>query len=99
MEETRAPFADAERFSLEEDGVERVWVVLALTEREGKSYALLAPESDLGGGDGDMDVMVCAYHRDDDGNRSLSDVSDEATYDALYQEFVELLGMEPSAEN
>jgi hypothetical protein len=93
------PFADAERFALEEDGQRIVWVVLAITEREGLQYALLAPEKDLGGGDGDMDVMICEYHRDEDGTRRLADVTDNAVYEAVYREMATNMGLEDAVDN
>lgn len=99
MSEGKRPFADAERFSLEEDGKIVVWVVLAITDRDGRQYALLAPEGDLGGGEGDMDVMICEYLRDGDGNRSLKDVTDEALYESVYREIATNMGLEDSVEH
>ena len=99
MSEGKRPFADAERFSLEEGGQRIVWVVLAITERDVKQYALLAPENDLGGGEGDMDVMICEYQRDADGNRSLVDVTDETLYESVYREIATNMGLEDSVEH
>lgn len=98
-DDRRVPFADAERFELEDEGKKQVWVLLALTERGGKSYGLLAPEDELGGGEGDMAVMVFEYRRDDDGERSLHDISDESLYESLYAEFAETMGLESSDSN
>ncbi len=99
MSEGKRPFADAERFSLEEGGQVLVWVVLAISERDGRQYALLAPEKDLGGGEGDMDVMICEYLRDGDGNRSLADVTDEALYESVYREIATNMGLQDSVEH
>ena len=87
----RVPFADAERFELQgEDGGDQVWVVLAISEFEGIQYALLAPESELGGGDGDMEVSVFEYHRGDDGSE-LKELTDEALYERVYRHMADLV--------
>ena len=95
----RAPFADAERFELTEDGVKQTWVVLAIAEHGGSDYALLAPEADLLNDAEDMEVSVFRYLRDDDGNKSLEDVSDERLYEQVYAQFAELMGLEGSDVN
>jgi hypothetical protein len=95
----RAPFADAERFELEEDGKKQTWVVLAITEHGGSEYALLAPEADLLADSEDMEVAVFRYLRDDDGNKSLEDVADERLYEQVYGHFSELMGLEGSDVN
>jgi hypothetical protein len=99
MSDGRAPFADAERFSIDGEAGSETWVMLAMAEVEGVDYALLAKESDLAASSTDMDVAVFRYLRDDDGERSLGDVGDEVTYERVYAHFAELMGLEDSDDD
>lgn len=94
----RQPFADNERFQIDEDGATQTWVVLATTERGGKEYALLANDAQLADDNDDMDVMIFALGRDEDGDKELLPVEDEKLYEALFAEFSETMGLEDSDE-
>ncbi len=94
------PFADAERFVLEgEAGEQQTWVVLAISEVGAKEYALLAPEQDLGGGEGDMEVCVFEYRRGGEEGTELGDIADEAQYERVYRHLADLMGLEDAHDN
>jgi len=94
------PFADAERFVLEGDeGQEQTWVVLAISEVGSKEYALLAPEQDLVGGDGDMEVCVFEYRRGGEHGTELGDIEDETQYERVYRHLADLMGLEDAQDN
>ena len=99
MAEKATPLPDAERFVLEDDAGEQTWVVLAIHEVKGAEYALLVPEEELADSRDDMEVAVFRYVRGADGSKSLEAVEDEAKYEAIYEEFAQMLGLEASEDN
>jgi uncharacterized protein YrzB (UPF0473 family) len=99
MAEKATPLPDAERFVLEDEAGDQTWVVLAIHEVKGVEYALLVPEAELADSRDDMEVAVFRYVRGGDGHKSLEAVEDEAKYEAIYEEFAQLLGLESSDEN
>lgn len=98
MSDAKTPLPDAERFVLDGEEGEQTWVVLAVTELSGTDYALLAAENDLASSEGDMDVVVFEYHRDDEGSR-LGEISDEVRYEEAYRELATLMGIEDAVDN
>jgi|GEM_PF-6587019 len=97
-------FEDAERFVLtDDDGKEETYVVMAIAEIDGKDYALLAAEEDVTG-DSDvfsdeMAVYVLEYGKDADGNPDLTDITDEALQEEVYNHFAALMGLEEDDED
>jgi hypothetical protein len=95
---TIEPFADAERFTVDEDGDPQTLVVLAKATLEGHDYALLADESDLESEGTDMGVFVYEVIRNGM-IRDLKEIGDEAKEDEIYAYFADLMGLEEDDED
>ena len=69
---------------VDEEGVEHSFVVLAIVEADGQSYAMLTPESQLTDDAGDqIELFLFKYATDDEGNELFSPIEDDETYERV----------------
>ena len=79
----------------DEDGVERICVVLAVADVEGRDYALLAPAEQLEDEGGEeLELFIFTYDLDEDETEVFGYVDDESTYEKVREFFSTLIGQE-----
>lgn len=78
----------------DEDGTEIDCAVLAVMDHEGESYALLARLEQLDSDSEEVEMFIFHYALDDEGNQMFSSVDDDATYEAVRQEFSLLIAQD-----
>lgn len=85
---------------VDDEGVERLCVVLAVAEVEGRDYALLAPAEQLSDEEGEeLELFLFTYEVDDDGTEVFGGIDDEDTYLKVRDFFSTLLGEEMQSED
>jgi len=78
---------------VDDEGVERACVVLAVAEVEGQDYALLAPADQLSDEEGeDLELFLFTYEVDEDGTEVFGGIEDEDVYEKVRDYFSTLLG-------
>src|SRR5688572_6536266 len=83
-----------------EDGNDVDCAILAVTEHGGGEYALLSPVAQLEAAEreegGQIDMYIFAYEVDEQGQQLFTSVDDDATYEAVREEFSLLIDQEGS---
>ena len=80
-------FAECERVTLQRDGKECPIVVLSVLSIDGRDFALVCAESDLGNDEG---LIVFGYGTDGTGNAQLEVITDDEIYDEAFHCFCDL---------
>jgi len=79
----------------DEDGQQIECAIVAVIEHDGEEFALLARVEQLVSEEGDeIEMFIFHYEVDDEGNQLFSSVEDEATYEAVRDEFSVLMNQE-----
>jgi uncharacterized protein YrzB (UPF0473 family) len=78
----------------DENGEEIDCAILAVMEHDGEEYALLARLEQLDSDSEELEMFIFRYSVDEEGNQSFSSIEEDATYEAVREEFALLINQE-----